>query len=259
MNAISSASEFALNAPRIAVLACSVLEREIALYACGAQHIAHVQFFEMGLHDQPDLLRSTLQTNLDALDERTDIEAVVLVYGLCGRGTVGLAPLRHKFVIPRAHDCISLFMGSKEAYTEHQRQCASCYYYTPGWNRGRRVPSPEALETMRNDLPSRFDADDVEFLVETTREQWAMHDTATYIDLGTDDSEKEADYARKCAHWLGWRFEHLRGDPTLLRDLLWCRWDAKRFQIIEPGSKLGQALDESIMRSEPTCAKPSQT
>ena len=92
----------------------------------------------------------SLQDNLDDVDARTDIEAVVLAYGLCGRGTVGLRPLRHQLVIPRAHDCITVFMGSKEAYADHQRRCPTCYYYTPGWNRARRVPGPEMMETLRD-------------------------------------------------------------------------------------------------------------
>ncbi len=237
-------------APRVALLACKVLDAEIALHSQGASHIAETRFFEIGLHDKPDLLRATLQENLDAVDARTDIEAVVLAYGLCGRGTVGLRPLRHRLVIPRAHDCITLFMGSKEAYAAHQRRCPTCYYYTPGWNRARRVPGPEMFEIMRADLSSRFDPDDVEFLIESQREQLSMHDTTTYLDLGTDKAQTEAQYAQQCADWLGWKFEHLQGDPSLLRDLLWGHWDSERFQIIDPGEQLGQSPDDSIMRAE---------
>jgi hypothetical protein len=51
----------------MALLACSVFEREIALYGREARHIAEVRFFEMGLHDQPDHLRSILQENFDAV------------------------------------------------------------------------------------------------------------------------------------------------------------------------------------------------
>jgi hypothetical protein len=259
MSIILPASESASGAPKIAVLACSVLEREIALLAPGANHIAEARFFETGLHDQPGRLRATLQENLDAVDRRPDIEAIVLVYGLCGRGTAGLRPRRHKLVIPRAHDCITVFMGSKEAYAEHQQRCPAGYYYTPGWNRGRRVPGPERLETMKLKLAKKFEPDDVEFLVETERKQWARHDTAAYLELGTDDAEAEADYARKCADWLGWRFEHHHGDPKLLRDLLWGNWDARRFQIIEPGRQLGQAPDDTILRAEPMPAGPPAT
>lgn len=244
-------------APRFALLACSVFEREIELYARGSNHIAETRFFELGLHDRPDHLRATLQQNLDAVDERADIEAIVLAYGLCGLGTAGLRPLRHKLVIPRAHDCITMFLGSKEAYAEHQRCCPACYYYTPGWNRGRRVPGPEQLQAMRLDLAKKFDPDDVEFLVESQRAQWAQHNTATYIDLGTEDAPAEAEYARKCADWLGWKFEHLRGDPTLLRDLLWGNWDAQRFQIIQTGERLSHTPDDTILRAEPAPVPPS--
>ena len=242
--------------PRLALLACGVFEQEIALHGRGATHIAETRFFEIGLHDRPDRLRATLQEHLDAVDARSDIEAVVLAYGLCGRGTAGLRPSRHKLVIPRAHDCIAVFMGSKEAYAEHQRRCPTCYYYTPGWNRERRVPGPQRLSRLQAELAKKFDPDDVEFLLETERGQWAMHDTAAYLDLGTADAQAEADYARKCADWLGWKFEHLRGDPSLLRDLLWGNWDAGRFQIIEPGRQLGHSPDEFILRSEPAPAKP---
>ena len=117
-------------APRIALLACSVFEREIALYGSDADHIIETRFFEMGLHDNPDHLRATLQTALGELDVRNDIEAVALAYGLCGRGTAELHPLRHRLVIPRAHDCITIFLGSKERYAAHQKACPSCYYYT---------------------------------------------------------------------------------------------------------------------------------
>lgn len=235
----------------IALLACSVFDREIALLTRGAEHLAEVRWFEMGLHDRPDQLRVTLQASLDAVDARTDIDAIVLAYGLCGRGTAGLKPQRHKLVIPRAHDCITVFMGSKEAYAEHQRRCLTCYYYTPGWNRNRRVPGSEKLAALKLELTKKFDADDVEFLIETERQQWAQHDTATYLDLGTDDAESEADYARRCAEWLGWKFERIHGDPTLLRDLLWGRWDNARFQIIQPSEQLIHSADEKILAVAP--------
>ena len=103
---------------------------------------------------------------------------------------------------------------------------------------------------LRAELSKQFDEDDVEFLIDTERQQWALHDTAVYLDLATDEAEREADYARRCATWLGWRFERIRGDPSLLRDLLTGNWDVERFQIIEPGSQLGHSVDLSIMRAE---------
>jgi len=240
-----------MNPPRIGLIACSVMEREIALCSEGSTHIQETCFFEMGLHDRPNVLRETLQTAISAMEQRDGIEALVLAYGLCGLGTCGLRPARLKLVIPRAHDCITLFIGSREQYAAHQHTCPSCYYFTPGWNRERRVPGPDRIESVKAELLKRFDPEDVDYLLEAEQEQWSRHDTATYVDLGTADAESEAAYARRCADWLGWKFERIKGDATLLRDLLRGEWDAERFQIIEPGARLGHSTDEAILRSEP--------
>lgn len=242
--------------PKIALLACTVFEREIALLAGDAPHIVETRFYEIALHDRPDELRAKLQAELDDIDARDGIDAIVLAYGLCGLGTAGLRAGRHPFVLPRAHDCITVFLGSKERYATHQRGCPTCYYYTPGWNRARRVPGPDRLAFMREEFLKQFDEDDVDFLLESENQVWAMHDTATYIDLGTDDGEQEAAYAKLCADSLGWNFERIQGDPTLLRDLLWGKWDDERFLTVMPGSRSGHSPDERILRQETPAAKP---
>jgi hypothetical protein len=242
--------------PHIALLACKVFEREIALLAGNAAHLLETRFYEIALHDRPDTLREKLQGELLALDARDDIDAIVLAYGLCGRGTAGLRAGRHPFVLPRAHDCITVFLGSKEHYAAHQRGCPTCYYYTPGWNQARRVPGPDKIAAMQAEFSAQFDEDDVEFLIESEKSAWAMHDTATYIDLGTADGESEAAYAKQCADSLGWKFERIHGDPTLLRDLLEGRWDDERFQIIRPGEVLGHSPDERILRAATATTNP---
>ena len=151
----------------------------------------------------------------------------------------------------RAHDCITLFMGSKEASAQYQQLLPSCHYYTPGWNRTRRVPGPDRLRTLKDELTKRFGPEDAEFLIDMERQQWALHKTATFLDLGTSDAEAEALYAMKCAQWLGWNFQRLKGDPALLRDLLWGNWDSQRFQIVEPGSRLAHSADDAILRAKP--------
>jgi hypothetical protein len=104
---------------------------------------------------------------------------------------------------------------------------------------------------LRAELLKKYSEEDVEFLIKTERESWALHDTVTYMDIGTDDAESEAEYAKRCAQWLGWKFERMKGDPSMLSDLLWGRWDERRFQIIEPGTRLAHSPDAEIMKSEP--------
>ena len=75
-------------APKIALLACSVFEPEIARLTRGAEHFAETRWFEMDLHDRPDQLRAILQEQLDEVDARNDIDAIVLADGPCGRTTL---------------------------------------------------------------------------------------------------------------------------------------------------------------------------
>jgi len=104
--------------PAIALIGCEVFLTEIDLLAAGAEHIVEKRFHGIGLHDRPDEMRVRLQQEVMEMDRRDDIEAVVLAYGLCGCGTAGLRAGRHPLVIPRAHDCITVFLGSKELYAE---------------------------------------------------------------------------------------------------------------------------------------------
>jgi len=235
--------------PRIALLACRVFEDEIAIHGGMAPHIVVTRFLEIGLHDRPDGLRAALQEEVAALDERDDIEAIVLAYALCGRGTSGLQTRRHRLVIPRGHDCITLFMGGKERFACQQAAHPDSYYYTPGWMRANRTPGPERLEALRAEFAEKFDPEDVEFLVESERANWAQHGRAVYLDLGTPGADEKAREAAASAEGLKWAFEHIPGDPSLLRDLLNGNWDAERFQIIDPGNILEHSPDEKIFRS----------
>ena len=238
--------------PNIGLIFCSVFEDEIALIAKDAPHIKARRRFDIGLHDRPKTMRETLQSAVDELDSHDDIGAVVLVYGLCGLGTAGLRAGRHKLVIARAHDCMTLFLGSKERYAAKQAACPDCYFYSPGWNRARRVPGPERLDALREELAKKFDADAVDYLVEAERALWAVHGHAVYLELGTADAKTEEAYARRCAAGLGWTFEHVKGDPSLLRDLLWGRWDETRFHLVAPGKYLLHAVSDAIFKSGDT-------
>jgi hypothetical protein len=235
---------------RIALLACAVFEREVAMLVADSGRVAESCFLEIGLHDRPELLRKHLQQELDRVDSRDDISAIVLAYGLCGRGTDGLRSGRHPLVIARGHDCITHFLGSKERYSELQAQCPQAYYYTPAWNRARRVPSQERLEALRADYAARFDPDEVDFLLETERALWAGRDRAIFLDMGTRDAGAEAVYAKGCADWLGWSFQRMPSNPSLLRDLIFGPWDETRFQLVQPGQVLRFTCSPEIFKAE---------
>ncbi|MCX7869311.1 MAG: DUF1638 domain-containing protein, partial [Terrimicrobiaceae bacterium] len=238
--------------PRLAILACRVFELEFETHLRPLlKPPSQIEFFEIGLHDRPNQLRSTLSEAIARWDCRPDLDAIALLYGLCGLGTSGLKAGWLPLVIPRAHDCISVFLGSKERHAERQRNHPGTYHYTTGWNRARRVPGPEREAALRADLSNRFEPEDVEFLIEADREQWKAYDTACFIETGTPDTEEEAAYAQECARHLGWHFERVAGSTAILRDLVLGNWDSSRFQIGRPGEVLRHVPGPDIMGSGP--------
>ena len=236
--------------PRIALLACEVFRGELRMLSHDHGRIMDERMMEIGLHDQPARMREVLQDALDRLDCRDDIDAIVLAYGLCGCGTAGLRAGRHPLVITRAHDCIAVFLGSRKLHAERLAKCPGCYHYTPGWNQARRVPGPDRMEKLQAEYAEKYDPEDVDFLLETERELWKNYHTATYINTSTPDTSQEEAYAKACAAWLGWDFERVEGDLTLLRDLLDGAWDDERFLVIPPGGRIAMSADERVMRVE---------
>jgi hypothetical protein len=114
---------------RIKCLGCDVLARAIYWSAAQSPHVVDVQLLERGLHNTPAVLRARLQEQIDSAASLS-YDAVVLAYGLCGQATAGLVARGTPLVIPRAHDCITLFLGNRERYNEQFSNQPGTYWYT---------------------------------------------------------------------------------------------------------------------------------
>ena len=66
--------------------------------------------------------------------------AIVLGYGLCSNGLVGVTARRQKLIVPRCHDCIALFLGSPARYDAVFRDHPGTFYLTPGWVKENQDP-----------------------------------------------------------------------------------------------------------------------
>ena len=114
------------------VIACEVAAREFFHCAARSVNTMDITLKPQGLHDSSDACRKELQPLIDAVDPK-EYAALFLGYGLCNNATVGLRAGRVRMVIPRAHDCITFFLGSKERYARIFTRRPGTYYYTAGW------------------------------------------------------------------------------------------------------------------------------
>lgn len=72
------------------VLACVVLEAEVAHVARRMVRLKHLEKLEQGRHDEPQRVCEQLQQTVDRMEKLLGIEATVLACGLCSRDTEGI-------------------------------------------------------------------------------------------------------------------------------------------------------------------------
>ena len=114
------------------VIACEIAFREICTCAARSPNLFDLEFLSQGYHDNPDIGVARIQERIDTM-EPDRFDGVLVGYGLCNNMLSGLKAREAPLVVPRAHDCITFFLGSKERYKEYFLSHSGTYYYTAGW------------------------------------------------------------------------------------------------------------------------------
>ncbi len=233
----------------IAVITCAVLELEIEALAAEVDGLVHVEKLEQGLHNEPSKLRDELQLAITRVESEHVVDAIVLGYGLCSRGIEGVRASRCKLVVARAHDCITLLLGSKERYAQYVADHPGTYWYSPGWNKHHTPPGPQRYQKLHEQYTEKYGQDNAEYLMETEQHWFTTYDRATYVHLTVGASDADKQYTRDCADWLKWNYDEQQGDPQLIHDLLSGQWDDQRFLVLEPGQSIKMSVDERVVRA----------
>lgn len=236
------------SAQPLGIIACDVLEDEVRsrTASLGLEPL-ELRFLEMGKHDFPDGLHADLQEVVDILEAK-GCRRLVFVYGLCSNSILGLKARRAEMIFPRAHDCITLFLGSRERYAQIQKDCPGTYWFSPGWCRGKRVPGPGHFEELEARYREQFDEDEVDYLMDMERQKLAHYSVAAYTDLGDGPVEECKAATREAAELLGMEYRHHEGEDGLLVRLLAGPWEEKEFVVVPPGKTLAQSVDECVIK-----------
>ena len=247
---------------RLYALFCEVLARQAYYAAAFSPHVVDIELIDKGLHNEPARLRAHLQERLAAADGQ-GYDAILVGFGLCSNSTVGLCSRRTPLVIPRAHDCITLFLGSKERYGEQFRGNPGTYWYAPdyierGGSESGQVALGAADDAKMGDVYAeyvrKYGQDNADYLMEVMG-AWQQHyNRAAYIEPAELQMPDHRPMVRETAERRGWRFEELAGSMVIVRDLIEGRWDAERFETIAPGQMVVATNDDRIVAAAP-CAE----
>jgi len=238
--------------PRLAVIACSSLRPELEMLA--AESTAKVHYLEMGLHQRsPEALRRALQK---AIDTETDCDAVALGYGLCNRGVVGLVARDVPVVVPRAHDCIAMLLGT-ERYLLELEAAPGTYFQSAGWlEQQADVRQPEFTfgpnsNVTRERLVLRYGEDNADYLLQQFEAFTQHYERLAYIATEAPSSTRREAEAKDIAARRDWTFERLPGDSGWLRRLLRGEWNGREFLTLKPGERVALTYNDGLIRAEP--------
>ena len=244
---------------RLKMLSCDALAREVYLCAATSPHVVDIQFLKRGLHDTPDVLRAELQKLINEVGGDT-YDAVCLGYALCGNSLLGLRGRHIPLVVPRGHDCITLYLGSRGLYQDEFTTHPGTYYYTLDFlerrdtNTNSVVPLGTTSDARRKEVydeyVEKYGKDNADYLLEVMGGWMAHYNRAAFIDMGIADSAGAEEQVRQEAQTKGWTFEKLAGKLILLRKLIRGDWDAD-FLVVPPNNQITVTYDDNVIGFEP--------
>ena len=234
---------------RLKIIACKVLEKEINFIGEGCGNEIDAKLLEQHLHNEPDKLRDELQAAIDMTDASEECyDAILLGYGLCSNATAGVISKKHSIVIPKAHDCITLLLGSKEWYKEYfDKYSGGVYWYSIGWIDNSLMPSEERYEVTYNEYLEKYGEDNALYLMEMEQDWMNKYSRGTYIGWNSLPSDYHIGFAKDCAEYMKWDFEQLNGSPSLMADFLGGNWRGEDFAVIPPNHAVTPTDDEEII------------
>jgi hypothetical protein len=243
------------------VIACEIAVRELYAVAARSPNLVDLEFLTQGHHDTPTTGRTEIQEHIDAVP-RGKYEAIALGYGLCSNILAGLTTPHTPLVVPRAHDCITFFLGSKERYQQCFTERPGTYYYTSGWleclqRRGQKgsmwggaqLPANASLglKDTYDKWVQKYGEDQAKFLVEEMSRWTEAYSHGTLIDFPFLNHLKLKEHVQRICTDKGWQYDEIEGDLSLLQNLVDGNWPESQFLIVQPGKKIISTYDNRVI------------
>lgn len=243
---------------RLLLVACSVFERELEVLARSAKTDLQIHYVQIALHQQPGArLRAALQEAVNTVPEE-DYDAVALGYGLCNRGLVGLKAHGLPVVIPRAHDCLGILLGSTKRYLAELEKQPGTYFQSSGWIEHlpadrtlRPLAAGAGLSMSREEMIARYGEEAAQFLAGEYAKFTQHYKRLAFISTPVAKVEERDRKAEEIAKQQGWTYERLPGDLGWLGRLVDGEWDDKEFLVLKPHEKVALSYDGSLIAAEP--------
>lgn len=207
------------------ILTCRTIESEIAYLLNEGNLDIPVISMDPGLHETPDNLRNTVQEMIDRID---NVEFILLGYGICGNGLIGLTSKNASIVLPQFSDCIAMFLGSDERYRANLGGEMGAFFLTGGWLKHFN-PRQKFYEDL---IPKLGD----EKAQKLARRMLANYKRFALVETEAEDTDVVFKEMCEQVDVFQLKTHRIQGTLDVLRRLVRGEWDEK-FQIVPPGQK----------------------
>lgn len=209
---------------RTKIIACKTLIKEMGdLLPDNVE--AHS--LESGLHLNPDRLREALQAMIDEFTAET--ETIILGYGLCSMGVVGLKAVKSTLIIPRLDDCIAMFLGSRKAYKQEMDRVPGTYFLSKGW-----IDAGITLLGELKEMEAKYGKERAERLMKRMIRHYTR---LAFIDMGYENQERYRETAKEVARELDLDYQEVKGTTGFLKRIITGPWD-DTFIVAPPGHRV---------------------
>jgi len=254
---------------RLKFLGCEIIYREACYLAAMSPHRVDVEFLRKGLHDLETMNMVTkIQSAIDATDPALPYSAILLGYARCNNGLVGIKARSIPLIIPRAHDCITFFFGSRGAYQTYFDVHPGTYYMTTGWAE-RNVTGDYAkpaygqqgvmgklgLAQTWEQLVEQYGEDNAKYITELTGDWMKNYSNSLFLKMGVGAEESLIEQTREEAARRQWTFDLQDGNWTLLKKLFNGPWD-EDFLTVPPNHQIIARDDTEILDIQPVGTEP---
>lgn len=243
------------------LICCEVFTREASMYVATSPHTIDPEFTPKGAHENPQTLQQCIQQKIQETEGK-GYDYILLGYGLCGNSINGLIAGSVPLVIPRAHDCCTIFLGSRSRFVEYfgdqlSTEWSSAGYMERGESYLRGTDTGKLLGMDKN-----YDQYIEEYGEENAKYIWEMlhpHNDAQemiYIDTPGTSHLGFLDKIRKIAEEQSKEVRVLQGDMRLLEGLVYGTWNEDEYLMVQPGERICAVYDQHvIITAEPRNAK----
>jgi hypothetical protein len=244
---------------KLKLITCEVFYREFNTVIARSPNMVDAEYLPKALHDiGTGGMKERLQ---DVVNRVTDpsYDAIVMGYGLCNNGIVGLTGGDKQLVVPRAHDCITLFLGSKERYLEYFQNNSGVYFQTTGWlERGEargelsQLTVGKKLGTQQSyeELVAKYGEENAQYLWQELGDPGRNYSKMTFIEMGIEPNSSFERRAQERADERHWKFEKVKGDMGMFQRLVDGIWNDNEFLIVPPGRRVAADYDSGIIALE---------